>query len=61
MWFLASEVLRIYVSVALSHSPFYGSLGGVVMLLFWFYLSSLAILAGIRLNQVLEEETAVGS
>ncbi len=57
LWFLVSEFLRIYVATTLRHSPVFGSLGGVVMLLFWFYVSSAAILAGIRLNQVLAEPT----
>jgi membrane protein len=49
-WLIASMCLRLYLSTfgTLNHS--YGSLAGVIALLFWLYLSAAAILLGGELN-----------
>jgi membrane protein len=43
-----------YVSSLGSYALFYGGLAAVAVLLFWFYLSSLALLLGAELNAQLE-------
>lgn len=52
-WFLASVCLRAYLVHFGSLSRSYGSLAGVIALLFWLYLSAFAILLGGELNALL--------
>ena len=40
-----------------SHHETYGSLGGIIILLMWFYLSTFIILLGAELNAALELQT----
>ena len=35
--------------------PFDGSIGGVILLMLWFYLSSLTLLVGDEINAVIQE------
>ena len=43
-----------YVSQLASYALFYGGLAAVAVLLYWFYLSSLALLLGAEVNAQLE-------
>ncbi|HEY9787627.1 MAG TPA: YihY/virulence factor BrkB family protein [Candidatus Obscuribacterales bacterium] len=53
--FLASTVLfRIYVQNFAQYDRFYGSLGGVMALLFWLWISSLVLLVAAEMNRVVE-------
>jgi membrane protein len=45
---------RIYLRYSSSYGAAYGSLGAVIVLLLWFYLSGIALLAGGVVNAVLE-------
>lgn len=45
----------MYVAHAQSFGRFYGSLGAAVILLLWFYLSALSILAGAEINALVDE------
>jgi membrane protein len=55
LWLMASEVLSIYVSRIGSFGATYGSLGAVVGVMLWFYISAYAVLLGAELNARLEE------
>jgi membrane protein len=50
LWLLVSLVFRVYLQYFNSYSRTYGSLGAVIVLLLWFYLSGAAILIGAEVN-----------
>ena len=47
----------MYLNAFASYSKTYGSLGGIVILLMWFYLSAYIILLGAELNSATEYQT----
>jgi len=53
-WLVASLGLRLYVHYFNSFSATYGSLGTVITLLTWFYLSGLMLLLGGEINSEIE-------
>lgn len=53
-WMLASTVFSYYVSNFGRYSTTYGSVGGVIVLLVWLYLSSIIIILGGEINGTLE-------
>ncbi len=53
-WLAASLGLRVYVHFSNSYSATYGSLGTVIILLTWFYLSGLMLLLGGEINSEIE-------
>lgn len=53
-WVLASVGLRIYLHFFNSYTATYGSLGAVIILLTWFYLSGLMLLLGGEVNSEIE-------
>lgn len=55
MWVLVTAGFALYVGRFGSYSTTYGALGGVVVLLLWFYLTSLVMLLGAEVNAMLDE------
>ena len=53
-WLAASMGLRIYLHYSPSYTAAYGSLGGVIILLTWFYITGLMILAGAEINSEIQ-------
>jgi membrane protein len=53
-WLGASLGLRVYVHYFNNYSATYGSLGTVIILLTWFYLSGLMLLVGGEINSEIE-------
>ncbi|HVG27857.1 MAG TPA: YihY/virulence factor BrkB family protein [Acidobacteriaceae bacterium] len=53
-WMLASLALRIYLHFFDSYSVTYGSLGAVIILLTWFYITGLTLLAGAEINSEIQ-------
>ena len=49
-WLVASIGLRVYLHFFNSYSATYGSLGGVIILLTWFYVTGLMLLLGAEVN-----------
>src|SRR5271157_2192859 len=58
LWILGSIAFTTYVSKVGSYDKTYGSLGAVIILLLWFYLTAYVILAGAELNAEIERQTA---
>jgi len=53
-WLLASLGFRIYLHLFNSYTVTYGSLGAVMILLMWFYITGLMLLVGAEINSVIE-------
>ena len=58
LWLIASAGFSFYVSHFANYDRIYGSLGAVVVLLFWLYLSFYIVLLGAEINAELELQTA---
>jgi membrane protein len=59
VWALASAAFALYVANFGSYDKTYGTLGGLIALLVWLWLSNLAILFGHQLNSELERSTEI--
>jgi len=53
-WLLSSVLLRVYLHFFNNYSVTYGSLGAVIVLLIWFYLTGLMLLTGAEINSEIE-------
>lgn len=60
LWILASVAFRFYVTHFANYNATYGAIGGVILLMLWFYISSLAILTGAELNAEIEHASPHG-
>jgi membrane protein len=58
VWLFVSSLFRIYLRFFDTYSTAYGSLGAVMILLLWLYLTGAAILVGGELNAVIEDAAA---
>jgi membrane protein len=57
-WLLCSLGLRVYIHYFPSFSLTYGSLGAVIILLSWFYITGLMLLLGAEINSEIEGAAA---
>ncbi len=57
-WLLASLGLRIYLHFFNNYPVTYGSLGAVIILLTWFYITGLMLLLGAEINSEIEAAVA---
>ncbi len=57
-WMLASFGFRAYLYFFNTYSLTYGSLGAVVILLMWFYITGLTLLTGAELNSEIQASVA---
>ncbi|MHC5541619.1 YihY/virulence factor BrkB family protein, partial [Singulisphaera rosea] len=51
---------RAYVQNFANYNKTYGSLGGVMVLLFWFWITSLIVLTSGQINKIIEEASPLG-
>jgi len=58
LWLLVSFAFKLYLEFFNSYNATYGSLGAVIILMLWFYLSGAAILIGGEINSEFEAEMA---
>jgi membrane protein len=56
LWLLASLGFRLYLKFFNSYSAMYGSLGALVILMLWLFITGFAILVGGEVNWVIENE-----
>ncbi|MEJ7617190.1 MAG: YihY/virulence factor BrkB family protein [Pyrinomonadaceae bacterium] len=58
LWLFVSYIFRLYLSYFNNYSVTYGSLGAVIILMLWFYITGIAILFGGELNAEIENAAA---
>jgi membrane protein len=59
LWLASSFLFSLYVRDFGSYGKTYGALGGVIVLIMWFYLQGFAIVLGAEFNAETEHQTAV--
>jgi membrane protein len=60
LWLVISLGFKIYVANFGSYNATYGTVGGVIVLLLWFYVSGFAVLVGAELNAEIEHASPHG-
>jgi membrane protein len=58
VWILLGWTFRIYVEHFGKYSEMYGAVGGVIVLLFFFYLDALVLLVGAEINSEIDNALA---
>jgi len=58
LWLTATWLFRLYLAYFASYSKTYGSLGAVIVLMLWLYISGAAILIGGEVNSAIREAAA---
>ena len=58
LWIVASAGFTVYVAKFNSYDETYGSLGGVIILLTWFYITGLMLLLGAEVNSEIQAAVA---
>jgi membrane protein len=58
LWLVGSLLFSLYVGNFGSYGETYGALGGVVVLLLWFYLTGFIVVIGAEVNAEMEHQTA---
>ena len=57
---LVSLLFKLYVANFTDYEGSYGAVGGVIVVLLWFYVSGIAILTGAELNSEIEHASPYG-
>jgi len=60
VWMAASLGFKYYVARIGAYTETYGAIGGVMVLMLWFYISGLVILLGAELNAEIEHASPDG-
>lgn len=53
-------LFRLYIEHFADYDKAYGPLGGVMVLLFWFWISSLVLLTAGQINKIIEDASPIG-
>jgi membrane protein len=57
-WYIGSSILSYYLQHLTNYSATYGSLGAIIGLMLWLYLTAISILVGAELNAELAKQRA---
>jgi membrane protein len=60
LWLLTSLGFKVYIANFTDYNASYGAVGGVIVLMLWFYVSGAAILVGAELNAEIEHAAPYG-
>jgi len=60
LWVAVSLGFKFYIAHFTNYNAAYGAVGGVIVLLLWFYVSGLALLFGAELNAEIEHASPYG-
>lgn len=60
LWLLASWAFTLYAEQFGSYNKTYGSIGGVIVLMTWLYITGLIFIIGGEINALLEHESSEG-
>lgn len=60
LWIVVSLGLKLYYQLVPNANASYGAVGGVMVLMLWFYVSGLALLMGAELNSEIEHASPYG-
>jgi membrane protein len=60
LWLVASLGFKVYVTNFGTYTETYGTIGGVMVLLLWFYITGLVMLLGAELNAEIEHAAPYG-
>jgi membrane protein len=55
LWLAASFGFKFYITHLADYSATYGTIGGAIVTMLWFYVSGLTILIGAELNGTIEQ------
>ncbi len=58
LWIVGSALFSWYASTFGDYAATYGSIGGIVVLLMWFYITGFVIMLGAEVNAEIEHQTA---
>jgi membrane protein len=59
LWLTSSLAFKIYLGYFDRYSVTYGSLGAVIILMIWFYITGLAVLIGAEVNSLIERACGI--
>jgi membrane protein len=60
LWLAVSLALKVYYQIMPDANAAYGALGGIMVLMLWFYCSGLALLLGAEMNSEIEHASPYG-
>lgn len=60
IWLGISLAFKLYVANFTDYNASYGAVGGVIVLMLWFYLSGIALVLGAELNAAIEHASPYG-
>ena len=60
LWLAVSLALKLYYTIVPNANAAYGTIGGIMVLMLWFYLSGIALLLGAEMNAEIEHASPYG-